>query len=92
MFFHIDETGNTGLNLFDKNQTSLIYGILSSTLNVDTTGQIIHKKMLSKLNVDQLHATELGATELEKITDDLIERDLCTIIKRLSWIDFVFKL
>ena len=26
MFFHIDEAGNTGMNLFDRNQPRLSYG------------------------------------------------------------------
>jgi hypothetical protein len=68
MFFHIDESGNTGNNLFDANQPQLSYGVLSSTANVDVLGKPFHKSMLQELGVDSLHANELGVGKLTHIS------------------------
>jgi hypothetical protein len=66
-FFYIDESGNTGHNLFDPHQTVLSYGLLSSKTNVDVLGEHIHEKMLQRLSVDALHANELGNGKLTEI-------------------------
>lgn len=71
MFFHIDESGNTGMNLFDANQRRLSYGVLSSGLNVDALGSRAHKEMTGRLGVNSLHANEMGAGGLAKIEDVL---------------------
>jgi hypothetical protein len=67
MFFHIDESGNTGNNLFDPHQTVLTYGVLSSKLNVDALGVRMHGEMLKCLGVGALHANELGVAKLTEI-------------------------
>lgn len=69
MLFHIDESGNTGLNLFDENQRRLSYGLLSSKLNVDALGVQAHRKMTNRLGVRALHANEMGARGLVEIAD-----------------------
>ncbi|MBN8212359.1 MAG: DUF3800 domain-containing protein [Xanthomonadales bacterium] len=71
MFFHIDESGNTGNNLFDTSQPLLSYGVLSSRTNIDALGGPIHKEMLSILGVDILHASQLGEDRIEKISPQL---------------------
>ena len=71
MFFHIDESGNTGMNLFDANQRRLSYGVLSSRLNVDALGKSAHREMTGRLGVDALHANEMGVGGLAKIEDVL---------------------
>ncbi len=71
MFFHIDESGNSGNNLFDKNQPILSYGVLSSTLNVDVLGRSQHERILRKLGVESLHANQLKADGLIKVASDL---------------------
>ena len=71
MFFHIDESGNTGLNLFDKDQRRLSYGVLCSRLNVDALGASTHKQMTKRLGVSALHANELGVSGILKIADQL---------------------
>lgn len=67
MFFHIDESGNTGNELFDENQPQLSYGLLSSLTNVDAIGRTIHAKMLKELETDCLHANVLGVERLTRI-------------------------
>jgi hypothetical protein len=72
MFFHIDESGNTGNNLFDANQPRLSYGVLSSRTNVDALGAPLYGAMLSKLGATSLHASQLGAGRLEAIAPHLL--------------------
>lgn len=67
MFFHVDESGNTGNNLFDVGQPTLSYGLLSSKRNVDVLGVEIHSAMLTSLGVDYLHAADLGPGRIESI-------------------------
>ncbi len=73
MFFHIDESGNTGNNLFDANQPLLSYGVLSSRTNVDALGGTLHEKMLANLGIDVLHASKLGEDRIEKISGLLLQ-------------------
>lgn len=76
MFFHIDESGNTGNNLFDKNQPQLTYGVLSCKTNIDVLGRAYHSKMCQVLGVTELHANELGVRKLTQIADLLYRLQL----------------
>jgi Protein of unknown function (DUF3800) len=69
MYFHIDESGNTGNNLFDPNQQQLSYGVLSSKKNVDVLGKPFHLRMLKELGETEIHANELGVRKLTKISE-----------------------
>jgi hypothetical protein len=73
MFFHVDESGNTGNNLFDANQPRLSYALLSSRLNVDVLGTRLHRSMLKVLEQEGLHANALGVDRLTRIVHQLIE-------------------
>ena len=73
MFFHIDEAGNTGNNLFDAAQLRLSYGVLSSLRNVDALCAGIHKKMLHKIGDEQIHANQIGFGGLVEIAPYLFE-------------------
>ena len=72
MFFFIDESGNTGNNLFDASQPLLCYGTLSSRLNPDVLAKSAHAEMLRRLEVTCLHANELGYSKLTEIAPVLI--------------------
>ncbi len=39
MHFYVDETGQTGRNLFDKTQPILSYGVLSSEADLDKVAE-----------------------------------------------------
>ena len=69
MYFHVDESGNTGNNLFDPNQQQLSYGVLSCKTNVDVLGKPLHTRMLKELGVTELHANELGVRKLTQISE-----------------------
>lgn len=71
MFFHIDESGNTGNNLFDDNQPRLSYGLISSALNVDVLGQAVHSQILKALRENSVHANQLGAQKLVQVIPQL---------------------
>ncbi len=73
MFFHIDEAGNTGNNLFDSAQPRLSYGVLSSVKNADVLCIEIHKKILCEIEDEQVHANQLGTGGLVRIAPYLIE-------------------
>ena len=72
MFFFIDESGNTGNNLFDTSQPLLCYGTLSSKLNPDILAKRDHARMVRKLGVTCLHASELGLSRLSQLAPALI--------------------
>lgn len=73
MFFHIDESGNSGNNLFDPHQPVLSYGVLSSRWDVDAHGTEQREAILRQIGVPALHANQLGDAGLSKIADALVE-------------------
>jgi len=73
MFFHVDESGNTGNNLFDENQPRLSYGLLSSTTNVDALCKRQFKAIQRIIDDERIHANILGVGGLVEIAPLLIE-------------------
>jgi hypothetical protein len=73
MFFHIDESGNTGNNLFDENQPRLSYGLISSVTNVDALCVVEHNTIRGVIDDDLIHANILGIGGLVKIAPQLIK-------------------
>lgn len=71
MYFYVDESGQTGLNLFDNAQPFLYYGVLRSKLNLDVLAEKDLRPLRKKLNVKRLHAAELGNGRLVEISDEL---------------------
>jgi len=71
MHFYVDESGQTGLNLFDESQPVLYYGVLSSIhdLNVEARTQV--EVLREQLGVERLHANELGVEKLTSIVEQL---------------------
>jgi hypothetical protein len=73
MFFYIDESGNTGTNLFDENQPHLYYGCLSAEKNLDETLNEDIKQLRELSKIRYLHASELGIQGIEKIIPKLVQ-------------------
>lgn len=73
MYFHIDESGNTGNNLFDPQQPRLSYGILSSLTNADVLCASIHRQILRRIGSDRIHASVLGVGGLTDIAPYLAQ-------------------
>lgn len=59
MHFYVDETGQTGRNLFDKTQPILSYGVLSSEADLDKVAEADLAALRKTLGVERLHAAEL---------------------------------
>lgn len=71
MFCYVDESGNTGLNLFDDSQPILYYGVITCKTNLDVTAEPILSPLRRHLGVDRLHANELGVARLTEIARPL---------------------
>lgn len=70
MFFYIDESGNSGNNLFDENQPVLYYATLYSPINLNKNNKLIQEIRNLRINfqVDRLHAKDIGYEKLSKIS------------------------
>ena len=102
MYFYVDESGQTGISLFDENQPVLYYGVLRCKVNLDLLAEKYVLGMRAKLGVDRLHANHLGNGELVKIVNDIetlrkkfdIRFDLYRVVKKdhalISFFDQVF--
>jgi hypothetical protein len=102
MHFYVDETGQTGRNLFDKTQPVLSYGVLSSDANLDKVAEADLAVFRKTLGVERLHAAELGLHRLSDLVDTLlvlqkkhrIRFDIWQVVKRdhaiISFFDQVF--
>ncbi|ECE0639110.1 TPA: hypothetical protein L2H40_005033, partial [Escherichia coli] len=102
MHFYVDETGQTGRNLFDKTQPVLSYGVLSSDANLDKVAEADLAVIRKTLGVQRLHAAELGLHRLSDLVDTLlvlqkkhrIRFDIWQVVKRdhaiISFFDQVF--
>jgi hypothetical protein len=71
MYCFIDESGNTGLELFDLNQPTLYYGLLTSQSNLDVVAEPLLKELRQNLGVKRIHASELGVARLTTIAEKL---------------------
>ena len=73
MHFYVDESGHTGLNLFDAEQPLLYYGCLSSHLSLDHEAVDRLEHMRAKVGASRLHANQLGNGGLAVIAQDLAD-------------------
>jgi hypothetical protein len=67
MHFFVDESGNTGSNLFDPKQPNLYYGVLGCRTNLDVTAEPMLARLRTDLGVKRLHASDLGANRLVEV-------------------------
>lgn len=94
MHFYVDETGQTGRNLFDKTQPILSYGVLSSEADLDKVAEADLAALRKTLGVERLHAAELGVHRLSEVVDTLlvlqknhrIRFDIWQVVKGAVWI------
>jgi len=70
---YTDESGNTGLNIFDEQQPFFWTGTIFSKHNLDTSCHKNIKDYCSKLNVEELHGNEIGLNNISKISTSLTE-------------------
>jgi hypothetical protein len=68
---YTDESGNTGLNLFDGNQPYFWTGTLLGLTDLDRLPKAIHQSCLDRAGVKELHGNALGLGGIEKIAGKL---------------------
>lgn len=68
---YTDESGNTGLNLFDKSQPVYWTGTLTSGVDLQQAGRSAIGKWCASIGVEELHGSELGFGRIEVISRDL---------------------
>lgn len=66
MYFYVDESGQTGHNLFDEHQPMLYYGVCSSRVNLGVLLKPHIAALVKKFGWEELHANELGVGELSR--------------------------
>lgn len=91
MYAYIDETGNTGENLFDHNQPVFLTGALITKTNFDLLYKKRVESICDKIGVESLHANELGFGRLEDIASDLLivlkKSDARFFLSRIAKVD-----
>ncbi len=70
-FAFTDESGNSGLKLFDNGQDSFWTGTLIAYADVDSRYLRFHKELLAITEKQELHGAELGFGGIEKIASRL---------------------
>jgi hypothetical protein len=79
MFAFVDETGNTGANIFDKNQPDFMTAALVTRSNFD----LVHSRALETICknhcIDALHASVLGFGPIERAA-----REILALLKKVD--------
>jgi hypothetical protein len=70
-FAFTDESGNSGLHLFDTSQETFWTGTLISYSDVDSKHVAFHHELLATVGRSELHGAELGFGGIEKIATRL---------------------
>jgi hypothetical protein len=71
LFAFTDESGNSGLKLFDTGQDIFWTGTLIAYADVDTRYLRFHKKLLALAGKQELHGAELGFGGIERVAAGL---------------------
>ena len=71
MYCYVDESGNTGLELFDSAQPTLYYGLLLTTKNLDIVAEPLLAELRTYLGVARIHASQLGVGRLTFIAEKI---------------------
>lgn len=74
MYAYVDESGHTGLRMFDADQPGLYYGVVVSPVDIDLFLKPAFEQFRRRFGVERLHANELGAARIAEIAPDLIEQ------------------
>lgn len=69
MFAYTDESGNTGLGVFDADQPVFSTLTLIATHEIDHVLAPRHAEWLREIGVPRLHANELGLARIESLAD-----------------------
>lgn len=84
MYVYVDETGNTGKNLFDEDQPNFLTAALVSRTNFDVLHSSKIKAIAHSIGEDALHANEIGFRGIEEIAEPL------RVLLKKSQVRFLF--
>jgi hypothetical protein len=88
LYAYTDESGNSGLHLFDKGQPYFWTGTILSPNNLDEESKELVYFCKEKLDVQELHANALGFGKIEKIaspiTDFIIKSKIRFVFTRIE--------
>ncbi|QIO54588.1 DUF3800 domain-containing protein (plasmid) [Rhizobium leguminosarum bv. trifolii] len=73
LFAYVDETGNTGHNIFDEKQPDFFTAALITRGNFDASHGARVAAIASALGQSSLHAKDLGMHRLESVSRDILE-------------------
>lgn len=73
MYAYIDETGNTGKNIFDEEQPLFLTAALISKVNFDLLERDRLIRIARRYGKDALHANELGDAAVESYARDILK-------------------
>jgi len=73
MYAYIDESGNTGSNLFDVTQPTYLTAALMTRTNFDVRFQRKLDSVASKIGCKELHASIIGMQKIEPVAKDLLK-------------------
>ena len=71
MFYFVDESGNTGANLFDPNQPNLHYGVIGCRKNLDIVARPLVERLRAEVKRVQMEAAENTARALQRQLTEL---------------------
>jgi len=71
MFAYVDETGNTGENLFDRAQPDFVTAALITRADFDVVHGAHLKRIAAGIGATSLHANQLGVQRIEDIADEV---------------------
>src|SRR6185437_6351215 len=73
IFAYVDETGNTGKNIFDANQPDFITAALVNKGDFDAQWGAQIRTIAAQVGSNAIHANELGLGRLETIAEQLFD-------------------
>lgn len=71
MYAYVDETGNTGSNIFDEHQPQFLTAALISKVNIDVLEGAMLRRLANKIGKDSLHANEIGEALIDEIASEI---------------------
>ena len=72
LYAYVDETGNTGNNVFDEVQPDFVTAALITRGDFDESYTAATREIAKKIDVESLHGGEHGVGKLVLVADDLL--------------------
>jgi hypothetical protein len=73
IYAYVDETGNTGHNIFDEDQPDFLTAALITRGDIDLTCAPRVRNIATQVGFDVLHAQRMGMARIENISENVLE-------------------